>query len=160
MHQRQSLHASIAGLMLAAVSLTCDSAERTPPPLIQPTILRTLPHDTLAFTQGLLYHDGLLYESTGRYGRSSLRKLDTKTGGFTVCTSVDSHYFAEGLALHDNNLVQLTWQSGRAFVYAYPSLELSGTYRYEGEGWGLTTMDSLFIMSNGSDTLTFLDRRF
>jgi glutamine cyclotransferase len=152
-------------VVLGLLSHACDSSDSPSPrketlPRIRPAIVRTLPHDTTAFTQGLVLRDGFLFESTGKYGRSSLRKLDTATGEVVRRVSLDRRLFGEGLAFHDESLVQLTWREGRALVYAYPDLTLRGEYRYEGEGWGLTAIEESLVMSDGSDTLTFLDERF
>lgn len=163
-------HGSRLCAWLVCAGLTagsCDrkSAEResgdTPEPLpsVTPVVVRTLPHDTSAFTQGLLYWNGNLYESTGVVGNSSLRVVDPATGEVTAQRAVDG-VFAEGLALHATTLVQLTWKSGVAVRYDIGDLESVGVFRYEGEGWGLTRDDTRFIMSNGTDTLTLRDNSF
>ena len=113
-------------------------------------ILRTLPHDPEAYTQGLVFHDGLLYESTGRRGSSSLRKVDPETGEILAMTTLDESYFGEGLALVDSELIQLTWQAGQAFVYDADSLTLRRSLEYEGEGWGLCFDGQALFMSDGS----------
>jgi glutamine cyclotransferase len=150
-----------AGLLIAALSLTCGSTEEAPSsaslPQVRPAVVRTLAHDTLAFTQGLVLRDGFLFESTGRYGHSSLRKIDAGSGVLATHIPVDRHLFGEGLAFWEGRLVQLTWRAGRALVYAYPSLELMGVQRYTGEGWGLAALNGSLVMSDGSDTLRFLD---
>jgi glutamine cyclotransferase len=127
----------------------------------EPTILNRLDHDTQAYTQGLLYADSLLYESTGKYNRSSLRELDPYDNG-TILRNIPvaGTYFAEGLALKDDRLVQLTYVKGHALVYTYPAMALVDTLLYVGQGWGLTTDGSRFIMSDGSDTLFFRDDEF
>lgn len=130
------------------------------PDTIQPTIVRTIPHDTTAFTQGLLYHQGYLYESTGRYGASSLRKINLPGGDVVEEVAVADMYFAEGLAQMDGHLVQLTWQQQIAFVYALPAMEVIDTLYYSGQGWGLTSDDRFFIMSDGSEKLFYRDERF
>ncbi len=128
-------------------------------PVIRPTIVATIPHDTEAFTQGLLYRDGYLYESTGIVGRSSLRKIDASTGEVVQLIPV-AHIFGEGIAVWEDELVQLTWKSNIAIRYTFPRLQQKGAFRYEGEGWGLTTDENGFIMSNGSDTLYFRNSSF
>jgi glutamine cyclotransferase len=127
----------------------------------EPTILNRLDHDTQAYTQGLLYADSLIYESTGQYKRSSLRELNPYDNG-TILRNIPvaSSYFAEGLVLKNDRLVQLTWVKGHALVYTYPGMVLVDTMTYEGQGWGLTTDGSQYIMSDGSDTLYFRDDNF
>lgn len=128
-------------------------------PTVVPELLRTLPHDRSAFTQGLVYHGGKLYESTGLTGRSSLRCLDAANGRVEAQIPVPN-VFAEGLALKDSRLVQLTWRSCRANVYSFPDMATTGAMQYDGEGWGLAANADEFVMSNGSDTLCFRDDDF
>ena len=120
-------------------------------------VLRELPHDTSAYTQGLLWWDGNLYESTGRYGESTLRRLDPATGAVVQQAAVPPAFFGEGLARAGDRLVMLTWMAERALVFNLRSFETIRTFRYRGEGWGLCHDGDRLIMSNGSDTLTFRD---
>jgi glutaminyl-peptide cyclotransferase len=120
-------------------------------------IVHTYPHDRQAYTQGLLYQDGHLYESTGLNGRSSLRMVDLETGRVLQSVPVPSRYFAEGLASWGSTLIQLTWQSHIAFVYDRFSFRLLRTLHYEGEGWGLAQDGRNMILSDGTATLRFLD---
>jgi len=120
-------------------------------------VIHTYPHDQQAYTQGLLYLDGHLYESTGIQGRSSLREEDLDTGRILALHEVPSQYFAEGLAAWGNMLVQLTWQSHVALVYDRATFRLLRTIPYPGEGWGLTADAKSLILSDGSATLRFLD---
>jgi glutamine cyclotransferase len=120
-------------------------------------VLRTYPHDRDAFTQGLIWRDGVLYESTGLVGRSSLRKVDLTSGAVKQQVTVNPPYFAEGLADVGNRLFQLTWQHGRVFVYDKNTLNRVGEMGYQGEGWGLCHDGRSLIMSNGSDGLTVRD---
>jgi glutaminyl-peptide cyclotransferase len=120
-------------------------------------VVNTYPHDPQAYTQGLLYRDGFLFESTGRRGRSFLRKVRIETGEVVQETVVSSEFFAEGLALWNDRLIQLTWEAHIGFVYDLSSLRLESTFRYPGEGWGLTADRSSLIMSDGTDTLRFLE---
>lgn len=120
-------------------------------------IVNTYPHDRSAFTQGLVYSDGFFYESTGLYGRSSLRKVDPATGRVLQTESLDAKYFAEGLALWQDSLIQLTWQSHIGFVYDRATFDLKRDFSYATEGWGLTHDGSRLIMSDGTANLYFLD---
>jgi glutamine cyclotransferase len=120
-------------------------------------IVHTYPHDPQAYTQGLLYEDGYLYESTGLNGRSSLRMVDLETGRVLQRTTVQANYFAEGLAPWGSTLIQLTWQSHIAFVYDRFSFRLLHTFNYEGEGWGLTEDGKNLILSDGTANLRFFD---
>lgn len=121
------------------------------------TVVNTYPHDPEAFTQGLFYRDGHLFESTGLNGRSSLRKVRLETGEVVQRRDVAREYFAEGLVDWGSRLIQLTWQSNVGFVYALDTFEPLRTFAYQGEGWGLTRDDRRLIMSDGSSILRFLD---
>jgi glutamine cyclotransferase len=120
-------------------------------------VVNSYPHDTEAYLQGLVFHEGVLYESTGLYGKSTLRRVKLKTGKVLQMTSLAPDLFGEGLALVDNRLIQLTWQSRRGFVYDRDSLGLLREFTYETEGWGLTYDGTRLIMSDGSSVLTYLD---
>jgi glutamine cyclotransferase len=120
-------------------------------------VVHAYPHDPQAYTQGLLFLDGHLYESTGLNGRSSLRMVDLTTGHVLQSVPVPSQYFAEGLASWGSTLIQLTWQSHVAFVYDRFSFRLLRNLPYEGDGWGLTGDGRNLILSDGSATLKFLD---
>jgi len=120
-------------------------------------IVNTYPHDPSAFTQGLIYRDGYLFESTGLYGGSSLRKVRLKTGEVVQRKRIHSDYFGEGLTDWDDHLVQLTWKSNIGFVYDALTFELKKTFRYPGEGWGLTRDNDRLVMSDGTSSLRFLD---
>jgi glutaminyl-peptide cyclotransferase len=115
------------------------------------------PHDQQAFTQGLVYIDGHLYESTGIRGQSSLREEDLETGRIVRMQLVPDQYFAEGLTDWKNTLVQLTWQSHVAFVYDRATFRLLRTFHYDGEGWGLTHDAKSLILSDGTSTLRLFD---
>jgi glutamine cyclotransferase len=120
-------------------------------------VVNVYPHDPDAYTQGLIYRDGFLFESTGLNGRSTLRRVKLETGQVVQQHRVDSAYFAEGLTEWDSQLVQLTWRSNIAFVYDLASLALRRTLGYSGEGWGLTHDQQGFILSDGPETLRFLN---
>lgn len=115
------------------------------------------PHDPGAFTEGLVFHDGVLLESTGLNGQSSLRKVELKTGRVLKHVEVPEQYFAEGLAVLADKVFQLTWQDHKGFVYDLESLRLEREFPCEGEGWGLTTDGQWLILSDGTEQLRFLD---
>ncbi|MEP7290021.1 MAG: glutaminyl-peptide cyclotransferase [Chloroflexota bacterium] len=120
-------------------------------------IVSTRPHDTTAFTEGLELHDGLLYESSGRYGQSDLRVEDPQTGKLIREISLPAKYFAEGLTLANNKLVQLTWHENVAFTYNPDTFAQGGMLAYTGEGWGLCFDGSQFFMTNGSSNIAVRD---
>lgn len=122
-----------------------------------PRVVARYPHDPNAFTQGLVFHDGYLYESTGRNGESSLRMVDLTTGRVERLQPLDERYFGEGLSLLGDRLYQLTWQSHTGFVYRLSDFRLIERFGYTGEGWGLTEDGERLILSDGTATLRFLD---
>ncbi|ART81191.1 hypothetical protein CBP12_12010 [Oceanisphaera avium] len=122
-------------------------------------VLAVLAHDNKAFTQGLLFDEGYLYESTGLYGQSSLRKMDAKTGKVLLHRPLARNYFGEGLAQVGEQLIQLTWQEGKALVYDKSNFNLQRVVSYQGEGWGLCYDGEQLWMSDGSDQLQRRDRQ-
>lgn len=142
---------------LEAVPADCDST--APPERLVPEIIDERPHDPEAFTQGLLLLGGALYESTGLEGRSSVRELDPLTGEVVRRSELDPSSFGEGLTdLGAERLIQLTWKEGRALIWDRSNLRPDGEHRYEGEGWGITTLDDdSLVMSDGTDSLTIRD---
>jgi glutamine cyclotransferase len=138
-----------------------SKAAAAPAPNVEPTRLRvrvhaSYPHDPRAFTQGLLWHEGRVFESTGLVGESSLREVALETG--EVLRRVDNDdVFAEGLALVGGALVQLTWQQGRAMVFDRAGFTLTREFRYRGEGWGLCHDGHDLVMSDGSEALSYRD---
>ena len=137
----------LAAPALAQVAGTADAYQ----------VVHTYPHDPHAFTQGLIYVDGHLYESTGLNGQSSLRMVDLTTGQVLQKHDVPADFFAEGLTDWQSTLVQLTWVSHKAFVYDRFSFRLLSTFGYKGEGWGLTHDSTSLILSDGSSYLQFVD---
>ena len=127
--------------------------ESTSPPEL--FVLDVFAHDPDAFTQGLVFRDGRFYESTGLYGRSSVRIVDPTSGEVLASTPLDSRYFGEGLEVVGERVVQLTWKEETAFVWDARTLDPLGTYSYDGEGWGLCAFADRFVMSDGSSRLTF-----
>lgn len=141
---------SIVSILLAVIAgFGCDSS--VPSETFE--VISTFPHDPGAYTQGLVFYDGNLYESTGRNGESTVRRIDLETGEVTGLTALPDEHFGEGLALVGSELYQLTWKAGLAYVYGLDSLEVRRTYSYEGEGWGLCHDGEVLFMSDGSDRL-------
>jgi len=120
-------------------------------------VLAEYPHDRGAFTQGLEWHDGRLYESTGLVGRSTVRRVELETGTVEQRAELPVEIFAEGLTRVSRRLIQLSWYNGRAIVWDLRSLQAVGEFRYTGQGWGLCHDGRRLIMSDGSDKLTFRD---
>jgi glutaminyl-peptide cyclotransferase len=142
---------------MAIPSLTPVAAP-TAVPIYSYTIVNSYPHDPAAFTQGLAWAgDGILYEGTGLYGRSSLRRVGLETGEVELLLALAPEYFGEGIALYDDKIVQLTWQSRIGFVYDAATFQQLHTFSYATEGWGITYDGARLIMSDGSATLYFLD---
>jgi glutamine cyclotransferase len=125
-------------------------------PVYTPDIQQVFNHDSLSFTQGLVYENGYFYESGGLYGQSSLRKTIVETGQILQIYYLANNYFAEGLALWQNQLIQLTWREKTGFVYDKLTFDTLNTFSYDTEGWGLTNDESKLIMSDGTSVLYFL----
>lgn len=153
-------HSAIA-FALAAVSwwLGQVSSARTAQPAAVDgyRVVNVYPHDTGAYTQGLIFRGGFLFESTGRYGQSTLRKVELETGRVVQQHRLAPAYFAEGLAEWNGELFQLTWRSQLAFVYDSATFAPRRTFGYTGEGWGLTDNERELILSDGTATLRFLN---
>jgi glutamine cyclotransferase len=120
-------------------------------------IVNTYPHDTNAFTEGLVYSDGFLYESTGLNGNSTLRRVDLTTGNVLQEYTLPTQYFGEGIAIVNNTIIQLTWQSNIGFIYNKTTFAVLGNFTYPTQGWGLTFDGKHLIMSDGTDHLYFLN---
>ena len=153
-------------LTLAAVIIMC--ASRAPGfapwqqasghlPIYGYQIVRVYPHDARAFTQGLQYLDGVLFEGTGQVGQSSIRKVELATGKVLQQREVPAPHFGEGITVWKNDLIELTWQTHVAFVYDKATFKPKKQFTYPGEGWGLTQDATSLIMSDGSDELRVLD---
>jgi glutamine cyclotransferase len=127
-------------------------------PIYGYTVVRSYPHDQGAFTQGLEYAGGgVLFESTGLNGRSSIRRVNLETGAVLQKRDIASQHFGEGITVYKSDLFELTWQSGIAFVYDRTTFAPKRSFMYSGEGWGLTHDETSLIMSDGSEFLRFLD---
>ena len=148
----------IAGLIALALSLTgCVDAQGGGVPVYGYQVVHVYPHDHGAFTQGLIYLDGFLYEGTGMYGQSSIRKVDLTTGRVLQEKPLSEQFFGEGLTDWGNQLIEITWKTKTGFVWDRETFQLQKSFGYPGEGWGLTHDAKRLIMSDGSAFLRFLD---
>jgi glutamine cyclotransferase len=145
--------AALATCAAVLAATRCDDARNAPAAF---EVTARLPHDPTAYTQGLLWSDSVLFESTGEYGRSQLRRVDLRSGRVLAARALPANRFGEGLALLRGRLYQLTWESGVAYTYDAATLAPRDSFHYRGEGWGLTTDGTSLIMSDGSDSLRFL----
>jgi glutaminyl-peptide cyclotransferase len=136
---------------------TAGSQRLTGAPVSRYEVVRTYPHDPKAFTQGLEFADGVLYEGTGMNGASGIRKVRLETGEVLQVQKLEERYFGEGITLFGDSIIQLTWKAETGFVYDRTTFERRRSFNYTGEGWGLTHDDTRLIMSNGSSSLRFLD---
>jgi glutaminyl-peptide cyclotransferase len=160
MRARPGTMACFAAVAIAALTFASAAQKKsgTSKALVRSyRVIHAYPHDPDAFTQGLLYRDGYLYESTGLEGRSSLRKVELESGRVLKKADIPRPYFAEGLTDWGQTLVQLTWVSHLGFVYDTSTFRKQREFHYPGEGWGLTHDARHLIMSDGSDTLRYLD---
>jgi glutaminyl-peptide cyclotransferase len=163
----------IAAFLLSILVMSCNSndadnnvdavaPENAPAPLINYSVVNSYPHDTASFTEGLLVHEGQLYESTGSPDTPSnngswFGKIDLKTGKASGKIKLPKEYFGEGICLLKGKIYQLTWQNRKGFVYDANTLKKINEFNYNGEGWALTTDSTYLIMSDGSSNLRYLD---
>ena len=151
-------------LLEAAFVFSCSDLPESPVPTSSGVIpvytynvLNTYPHDRNAFTQGLVFENGVLYEGTGRFGHSALRRVELETGDILQIYDLPARFFGEGITVYENKIIQLTWRSNVGFVYDKNSFELLQEFNYSTEGWGITHDGKRLIMSDGTSTLHFLD---
>jgi glutamine cyclotransferase len=146
-------------LVLGAITLFWlnDSTENPLPVRYTYDIVAVYPHDKNAFTQGLVFENGVLYESTGLYNHSTLRRVELETGKILQLYALPNQFFGEGITIFNDKIIQLTWQSNKGFVYDKNSFDLLQEFDYHTEGWGLTYDGNQLIMSDGAATLHFLD---
>jgi glutamine cyclotransferase len=160
---RQILASSIlSAAVFSQLLAQSHQVQRLPPvgsraPVAGYTIRHTYAHDPRAYTQGIEYRDGVLYEGTGLNGESSLRRVELTTGKVVQQIALPREYFGEGITTWGETILQLTWQSQLGFVYDRNTFKQLRTFRYTGEGWGLTHNATQLIMSDGSASLRFLD---
>ncbi len=134
-----------------------DSTTSAVVPVYTYRVVNTYPHDRNAYTQGLAFENGDLYEGTGLRGHSTLRRVDLETGDIVQIHELSTQFFGEGVTVYENKVIQLTWQSNVGFVYDKSSFELLQKFNYSTEGWGITHDGKHFIMSDGTSALYFLD---
>jgi len=150
-----------AGLVVLIMAIGFLPPQRSggssPVPTYGYEVVRSYPHDPGAFTQGLIFRDGVFYEGTGLNGRSGIRKVKLETGEVLQAKPLSSEYFGEGITEWNGQIVQITWRSEVGFVYDMKTFEQTKRWTYPGEGWGLTHDDTRLIMSDGSPVLRFLD---
>lgn len=131
----------------------------TKTPISTIAIINIFPHDPGSFTQGLVYNEGYLYESTGLHGNSTLKKIEIKSGKVIKEVKLGQEYFGEGLVILEDEIYQLTWKNHTGFIYDLSSFREKGEFSYSGEGWGLTTDGESLIMSNGTSFITYLNSK-
>ncbi len=146
-----------AAVLAAALWAGAAAAQPAEPLLYGYRVIETYPHATDAFTQGLFFDEDTLYESTGQYGMSSLRRVDLKTGEVLQQTPLPMSHFGEGAAMADGDIFVLSWREGTAFRFDAKNFTLENNYAYEGEGWGLTFNGEELVMSDGGNQIRFLD---
>jgi glutaminyl-peptide cyclotransferase len=135
------------------------TVQKQEPRIIKPVIVRVFPHDNRAYTQGLFYRDGFLYESTGQRGQSSLRKVNINDGGVIKSVSLPDMYFGEGITYFDNKIYMLTWITNKGFIYDYKTFAKLGEFEYNSEGWGLASDSIRFYFTDGSNKIMFMDHK-
>lgn len=166
-------HNNLPFILLAFLIAACGNDNKTAPPVVATDgpavvveipkvmsfdIVNTYPHDPAAFTEGLEFKDGFLYESVGNYGHSDIRKVDLKTGKVLASTPLDAKYFGEGMSILNNKIYQLTYREGKGFIYDLKSLKRTGTFTFDAaEGWGMTNDGHALIYDDGTNVLRFLD---
>jgi glutamine cyclotransferase len=149
-------------LVVVASTFLCFSCETEKKeeaitPMLEYSVRSTMPHDVNSFTQGLVIHQGQLYESTGQEGSSWIGIVDIKTGAADRKVELPVAYFGEGITILNNKVYQLTWKNKTGFIYDLKTFKQTGTFSYPGEGWGITHDNKNLIMSDGTSRLTYLD---
>ena len=154
----------LLALLGAVYFCSCSNSPESPLPTtsnVTPVytykVVNNYPHDQNAFTQGLVFEDGALFEGTGLYGHSTLRRVELDTGDILQVHELPAQFFGEGITIYGSKIIQLTWKSGIGFIYDKDSFELLREFDYPTEGWGITHDGERLIMSDGSSTLHFLE---
>jgi len=155
--RRREVRQLLLGLTLAVVLLLVGCGDTPLPYYTRGVVVESYPHDDAAFTQGLVFDDGTLYESTGLRGQSSLRRVELESGEVLQIRRLPDELFGEGCTVWKDTIVQLTWQAGVGFVYDKETFAVEEEFTYPGEGWGLTEDGRRLIMSDGTSYLRFLD---
>jgi glutaminyl-peptide cyclotransferase len=153
----RSLSQRAARAAFAALTIACAMVSRAATPTYEAEVVHTYPHDPAAFTEGLFFLNGYLYESTGLEEHSSIRKVRLETGEVVRKIDIPAQYFGEGIVNWRGHLISLTWKSEVGFVFDLETFKLQRQFHYEGEGWALTRNDKQIIMSDGTSQLRFLD---
>jgi glutamine cyclotransferase len=147
----------VGGVLVVILNFGQTPIDSASPTLYTYQIIKMHPHDTTAFTEGLVFNNGVLYESTGEYGYSSLRQVNLENGDVQHDVFLPNKYFGEGITVVNDSIVQLTWRENIGFIYDKETFSLLGNFSYSSEGWGLTFNGSDLIMSDGTSKLSFLD---
>ena len=148
------IRTALISALFAALSPAVAAAE---PQALTYEVVNTYPHDETAFTQGLFFKNGVLYETTGQYGQSSVRRVDLESGAVEKKRFLPAVVFGEGSVAWEDKIIVLTWRSGQGYVLDAETLKVQKRFKYAGEGWGLTHDGARLIMSDGTATLRFLD---
>jgi len=150
-------------LLAVTCGFSCSNSPGSPVPgdsdaiIYTYSVINTYPHDRTAFTQGLVFEDDVLYEGTGQYGHSTLRRVELETGNVLQIRELSDEFFGEGITIYGDEVIQITWRNNVGFVYDKSSFELLQQFSYPTEGWGITHDGTRLIMSDGTSTLRFLD---
>jgi glutamine cyclotransferase len=150
-------------LLAVSSGFSCSDTSESPVPgnsdaiIYTYNIVNTYPHDRTAFTQGLVFEDDVLFDGTGQYGHSTLRRVELETGDILQIRELSDEFFGEGITIYEDEVIQITWKSNVGFVYGKNSFELLQQFNYPTEGWGITHDGTRLIMSDGTSTLRFLD---
>src|SRR5579883_3080083 len=151
----------IQGILLAGAALAACACGPTQEAATIPVsfyeVVHTYPHDPTAFTEGLFYLNGVLYEGTGQYGESEIRKVDLESGSVLERRAIPPEYFGEGIVAWNNRLLELTWKGEMGWIYDLNTFQVQGQFQYPGEGWSLTTDGRRIIMDDGTPQLRFWD---
>ncbi|MBN1474095.1 MAG: glutaminyl-peptide cyclotransferase [Syntrophaceae bacterium] len=161
MKKKITINLILYALLIIFCSAQCFAADfyfkNTKAPISTINVINIYPHDPEAFTQGLFYRNGFLYESTGLLGTSTLRKVDLVTGNILDKIKLSENYFGEGITYLNNKIYQLTWKNKRGFIYDFRTFKKTTEFNYDGEGWGITADDKYLYMSNGTAVISCLD---